>query len=122
MAFFGLFETGLADEYREKPDYKPTGADGSLPSGGSGRRGEEGILALLSAVGGTTISARSTRVARPRPLTIDETIICKVALKRGTNVLILKVINETRDCSACVRLINANGKPVPDVKVALVPQ
>jgi hypothetical protein len=60
-------------------------------------------------------------VPRPRALTIDEDVIANVALKQGSNVLVLKVINETRDWSACVRLTDGRGKPVANVKVALTP-
>jgi hypothetical protein len=61
------------------------------------------------------------RVPRPRPLTIDDDVIADVVLKRGTNVLMLKVINETRDWSACARLTEADGKAVAGVKVVLAP-
>jgi tRNA A-37 threonylcarbamoyl transferase component Bud32 len=60
-------------------------------------------------------------VSRPRALTIDDDVITGVVLKRGTNVLLLKVINETRDWSACVRLADSAGKPLVDVKVTLTP-
>ena len=62
------------------------------------------------------------RVARPRPLIIDEDIISNVTLKAGTNRLLIKVINETRDWSACVRLTDARGEPAADVKVVLSPR
>jgi hypothetical protein len=62
------------------------------------------------------------RVTRRRPLTMDEDVIANVRLKQGINVLMLKVINETRDWSACVRLTERNGDPVPEVKVTLSPQ
>src|SRR5262245_20079326 len=43
------------------------------------------------------------RVARPRALAIDEDIIGNVTLKKGPNVLVLQVVNETRDWAACAR-------------------
>jgi hypothetical protein len=61
------------------------------------------------------------RVPLPRALALDEDVLANVALRQGSNVLILKVINETRDWSACVRLTDAGGKPVADVKVTLTP-
>jgi hypothetical protein len=61
------------------------------------------------------------QVSRPRALAIDDDVIPRVTLKRGANVLVLKVINEMRDWSACVRLTDASGKPVGNVKVALTP-
>jgi tRNA A-37 threonylcarbamoyl transferase component Bud32 len=60
-------------------------------------------------------------VPRPRALAIDDDVIANVVLKRGTNVLLLKVINETRDWSACVRLTDSSGKQVKNVKVVLSP-
>jgi hypothetical protein len=60
-------------------------------------------------------------VPRPRALTADDDVITNVTLKQGTNVLVLKVVNETRDWSACARLTDASGKPVASVKVALTP-
>jgi serine/threonine protein kinase len=58
---------------------------------------------------------------RPRPLLIDDDVIANVSLKKGPNVLLLKVVNETRDWSACVRLTEAHGEAVMGVKVALSP-
>jgi hypothetical protein len=52
---------------------------------------------------------------------VDEDVIANVELKEGSNVLVLKVINETRDWCACVRLTDRRGKPVAGVKVALSP-
>jgi hypothetical protein len=60
-------------------------------------------------------------VPRARALTADDDVITNVALKKGTNVLVLKVINETRDWSACARLTDAGGKAVTSVKVVLTP-
>jgi tRNA A-37 threonylcarbamoyl transferase component Bud32 len=59
------------------------------------------------------------RVPQARALSIDEDVIRNVALKEGVNVLVLKVINETRDWSACVRLTDEAGEPAADVKVVL---
>jgi tRNA A-37 threonylcarbamoyl transferase component Bud32 len=59
------------------------------------------------------------RAPRPRALTIDDDIIADVTLKQGTNVLVLKVVNVTRDWSACVRLTDEHGNRVENVKVSL---
>jgi hypothetical protein len=56
------------------------------------------------------------KVPRPRALVRDEDVISGVTLKQGTNVLLLKVVNETRDWSACVRLTDRRGKPVASVR------
>ncbi len=62
------------------------------------------------------------RVARPRALAIDEDVISDVAIRKGVNVLVLQVINETRDWSACARLTDRSGKAAANVKaMATVP-
>jgi hypothetical protein len=61
------------------------------------------------------------RSVQPRALTIDEDVVANLTLQRGTNVLVLKVINETLDWTACVRLTDANGQPVTNVQVTLTP-
>jgi hypothetical protein len=61
------------------------------------------------------------RVSQPRPLTIDADVLTGISLERGCNVLLLKVINETRDWSACVRLTDSSGQPVAGVNVVLTP-
>jgi hypothetical protein len=62
------------------------------------------------------------RSPRPRALTADEDVVSNVSLKQGINVLMLLVINETRDWSACARLTQADGQPAVDVKVTLTPR
>jgi hypothetical protein len=62
------------------------------------------------------------RCDRPRPLTADEDVISNVSLKQGTNVLVLMVINEMRDWSACARLTEPDGRPAANVKVTLTPR
>jgi hypothetical protein len=76
---------------------------------------------LMSGRGIFCMSPAALREPRPRPLTIDEDVITGIILERGCNVLLLKVINETRDWSACVRLTDATGAPVGDVKAVLTP-
>jgi hypothetical protein len=45
----------------------------------------------------------------------------KVALKKGVNVLVLKVANEENNWQGSVRFLDAAGKPVTDLKVATQP-
>ena len=42
-------------------------------------------------------------------------------LRKGTNVLMLKVVNERQDWSACARFTDKNGKPLHNLKVTLTP-
>jgi hypothetical protein len=44
-----------------------------------------------------------------------------VTLKKGANLLVLKVINEENNWQGSVRFLNAAGKPVTDVKVETRP-
>ena len=44
-----------------------------------------------------------------------------VTLKKGVNVLVLKVINEENNWQGSVRFISAAGKPLTDLKVQLQP-
>ncbi len=44
-----------------------------------------------------------------------------VTLKKGTNVVVLKVINETNNWQGSVRFVDAAGKPVTDLKIQTAP-
>ncbi|MEN9634106.1 MAG: hypothetical protein RL077_2510 [Verrucomicrobiota bacterium] len=44
-----------------------------------------------------------------------------VTLKKGVNVLVLKVVNEENNWQGSVRILNQAGKPVTDLKVATKP-
>lgn len=44
-----------------------------------------------------------------------------VTLKKGVNVLVLKVVNEENNWQGSVRFLNAAGKPVTDLKVETKP-
>jgi hypothetical protein len=44
-----------------------------------------------------------------------------VTLKKGVNVLVLKVINEENNWQGSVRFMNAAGKPVTDLKIQTQP-
>jgi hypothetical protein len=56
------------------------------------------------------------RVSGPRMLVIDENVIRNVTLKKGVNVLVVGVVNQTRDWSVCVRLTDRAGQPVANVR------
>jgi hypothetical protein len=44
-----------------------------------------------------------------------------VELKRGSNVLVIKVVNETKEWECCARLVDDTGRPVQDLRVKLTP-
>jgi hypothetical protein len=44
-----------------------------------------------------------------------------VALERGINVLLLKVVNETGSWKGCVRLVDEAGRPAEGIRVKLSP-
>jgi hypothetical protein len=46
----------------------------------------------------------------------------RVALKQGSNVLVLKVVNEADRWEGCVRFVDRNGNPVHDLQVRLTPE
>ena len=54
-----------------------------------------------------------------RPLEKDQDTVGDVALKKGTNVLVVKVVNTIIDWSGCVRFVDKDGKPVTKIKVQL---
>lgn len=44
-----------------------------------------------------------------------------VTLVKGRNAVVLKVVNEGNNWQACLRFVDAKGKPIPGLKVALKP-
>ena len=56
----------------------------------------------------------------PVPLETLDTV-GPVALKRGTNVLLLKVVNETGQWEGCARLVDDAGRPAEGIRVKLTP-
>jgi hypothetical protein len=44
-----------------------------------------------------------------------------VGLKRGINVLVFKVVNETGQWEGCARLVDDAGRPVQGIRVKLIP-
>lgn len=55
------------------------------------------------------------KFAEPRPADKDQDSTT-VSLRKGVNVLVIKVVNEKMDWSACVRFTDKDGKPVPKLK------
>jgi hypothetical protein len=56
----------------------------------------------------------------PRSLVTLDTV-GPVGLKRGTNVLLLKVANETGQWEGCARLVDDAGRPVQGLRTKLTP-
>jgi eukaryotic-like serine/threonine-protein kinase len=56
----------------------------------------------------------------PRPLETLDTI-GPVLLKPGTNVLVLKVVNETANWEGCARLVDDAGRPPEGIRAKLTP-
>jgi hypothetical protein len=44
-----------------------------------------------------------------------------VGLRRGSNVLLLEVVNETGQWEGCARLVDDAGRPVQGLRVKLTP-
>jgi dipeptidyl aminopeptidase/acylaminoacyl peptidase len=60
------------------------------------------------------------RIRQPRSLwTLDP--VGPVGLKRGINVLLVKVVNETEQWEACARLVDDAGRPAQGLRVRLTP-
>jgi hypothetical protein len=57
-----------------------------------------------------------------RPLTKDEDTAVNIALTKGTNVLVFKVVNEKIDFSGSIRFLDKDGNPVKNFKILLTPQ
>jgi hypothetical protein len=58
---------------------------------------------------------------QPRPLKSLEPSR-PVTLRKGTNVLVFKVVNETVDWEGCVRFVDREGHPVQDLQARLTPE
>ena len=59
-------------------------------------------------------------IPQPRSLVTLDTV-GPVGLKRGINVLLLKVVNETGLWEGCARLVDDAGRPVQGLRVKLTP-
>jgi len=51
-----------------------------------------------------------------RPLEKDEDSVPGLALKKGLNVLVVKVVNEEEDWAVSARFVDKDGKPVAGLK------
>jgi hypothetical protein len=51
-----------------------------------------------------------------RVLKIDDDAVPGISLRKGTNVLVLKVVNERLDWSACARFTSKDGKRLSNLK------
>jgi hypothetical protein len=60
--------------------------------------------------------------AFPRPFYAEEDKVPDIALNAGLNVLMFKVVNETREWKGSIRLTDAQGDPVKGIKVTLDPE
>ena len=60
--------------------------------------------------------------AFPRPFYAEEDKVPDIALNAGVNVLVFKVVNETRDWKGSIRFTDAQGSPVKGIKVTLDPR
>jgi len=56
-----------------------------------------------------------------RPTEKDQDSTPNLALKKGVNVIVFKIVNEKVDWSGCLRFTDKDGKPVTDFKVSLKP-
>jgi len=62
------------------------------------------------------------KFAETRTLEKDaEDSAANVTLKKGVNVLVLKVVNEENNWQGSARFLNPAGKPLTDLKIATVP-
>jgi non-specific serine/threonine protein kinase/serine/threonine-protein kinase len=59
------------------------------------------------------------RVAKTRPLRLDEDDVQGITLRNGTNVLVLKVVNESFDWAGSIRFVEKDGKPAEGLEFRL---
>jgi hypothetical protein len=55
----------------------------------------------------------------PRPLTVDEDTAEGITLKKGSNVLVFKVVNESFEWKGSIRFMDKDDKPVRGFRVGL---
>jgi hypothetical protein len=58
----------------------------------------------------------------PRPFEKDEDSVSDLTLKRGLNVLVVKVVNEQEDWQLSARLLDKDGKPITNLKMTTKPE
>jgi hypothetical protein len=56
-----------------------------------------------------------------RAMQRDQDTVRDLTLRKGTNILVFKVVNETIDWKGCVRFLDKDGKPVTGIRVRLEP-
>lgn len=56
-----------------------------------------------------------------RPLEKDQDFTPNLALQKGSNVVVFKIVNEKMDWSGCLRFVDKDGKPIQGLKVSLKP-
>jgi len=57
-----------------------------------------------------------------RPFELDEDSVAGLSLKKGLNVLVVKVVNEEEDWEVSARFIDKDGKPVTGLKATTKPE
>ena len=60
--------------------------------------------------------------AFPRPFYAEADKVSDIALNAGLNVLVFKVVNETREWKGSIRFTDATGQPLQGVRVTLDPE
>jgi len=58
------------------------------------------------------------KYGEPRPADKDQDTVEDIELKKGVNVLVVKVVNEKVDWSFCVRFTDKDDKPITTIKSA----
>jgi hypothetical protein len=61
------------------------------------------------------------KYTRPRSLVALDPI-GPVTLRNGTNVVVLKVVNESRDWEGCARFVDQEGNPAEGLRVTMTPE
>lgn len=59
---------------------------------------------------------------KPRSLEPDASIVNGITLKKGQNVVILKVANETGNWAGCLRFMDKNGTPIRHLLLSSMPR
>ena len=57
-----------------------------------------------------------------RPLALDQDAVERISLRRGTNVVVFKVVNEGLAWQGCLRFVDKDGQPAPGLRVSLTPE
>ena len=68
------------------------------------------------------MGSRFTQIAFPRRFYAEQDKVPGIVLNAGLNVLVFKVVNETRDWKGSIRFTDAAGQPLKGIKVTLDPE